>query len=185
MRWIPVFAVGLLVSGCGSDGGTGGSATPVATLTPDGLQLSAPTSYNPCVGVSQQILDRFQLRKATDPNSADRDGPGGVRWRGCDWVRSKGYAIGVTTTNITLDYVRANWSRDLREFDIDGRKAVSVRKSDDHPDEVCSINVEMQGGSLEFHLVNPPSARETGHMDTCQLGLEVADAVVPTLPPRA
>ncbi|MFD4433846.1 DUF3558 domain-containing protein, partial [Nocardia sp. NPDC058497] len=114
-----------------------------------------------------------------------RDGPSGVRWRGCDWVRSKGYAISVTTTNITLDYVRANWARDLREFVIDGRNAISVRKSDDHPDEVCSINVEMQGGSLEFHLVNPPSRRETGHIDTCQLGLDVARVVVPTLPPGA
>ncbi|MGI5221197.1 DUF3558 domain-containing protein [Nocardia sp. CA-290969] len=175
---------GFLATGCDSAGGSAES-TPASTgtLTPLGLQPEAPTSYDPCVGVTQDILDQLQLRAATKPNTADFDGPGGTKWRGCKWVRTNGYAISVTVSNLTFEYIRDRWSDTLEELTIAGRPATSVRKSND--DESCSINVEMQGGSLEFHIVNPPSGSDTGHQNTCQLGVEVAELVVPTMPAQA
>ncbi|MFI5720822.1 DUF3558 domain-containing protein [Nocardia sp. NPDC051750] len=174
---------GALVTGCDSAGGNSESApTTTSALTPLGLEPEAPASYQPCTAVTQDIRDQLQLNATSEPYPSDYDGPGGLKWRGCTFVRVNGYAVGIRTTNITLQFVRENWSNGLRDFTIDGRNATSVHKSDEHG---CTVNVEMRGGSLDFNLDNPVSNRDTGHLDSCQLATEVAELVVPTLPAGA
>lgn len=178
----------LAVAGCDSSAGgdSHSQANPTSALTPTGLQITVPDGYDPCVDIPQSVLDSENLVKGVADNKANARGPGGTEWRGCGWVRAggNGYAVSVQVTNVTIPFVRAHYSIDRREFTIAGRPAISVRKNETRPSEVCSINVEMQGGSLEFHLDNPSSNRETGHIDTCELGVGFAEKVVPTLPPH-
>lgn len=188
----PILVAGLCaavvtVTGCDSsaanENGAPGSTT--STLTETGLQLTVPSGYDPCVDIPQSVLDSENLVKGVANNKADAEGPGGTKWQGCDWARAggDGYAVSVQVTNVTIPFVREHYSLDRQEFIIAGRPAISVRKNETRPSEVCSINIEMQGGSLEFHLDNPASNKETGSMDTCQLGVTFAEKVVPTLPP--
>ncbi|WP_245547090.1 DUF3558 domain-containing protein [Nocardia brevicatena] len=179
---------GLAVAGCDSsaEGDSRSRASATSTLTSTGLQTTVPEGYDPCVDVPQSVLDSENLVKGIANNKANARGPGDTEWRGCAWAKAggNGYAVSIQVTNVTIPFVREHYSIDRREFTIAGRPAISVRKNETRPSEVCSINVEMKGGSLEFHLDNPASNRETGHIDTCELGVALAEKVVSTLPPN-
>lgn len=179
-------AAGIAMAGCDSSAANenGAPGSTASTLTETGLQIAVPSGYDPCVDIPQSVLDSENLVKGVANNKVRASGPGGTEWRGCGWARAggDGYAVSVRVTNVTIPYVRDHYSLDRKEFTVAGRPAISVRKNDSRPDEVCSINIEMQGGSLEFHLDNPSSNKETGNLDTCQLGITFAEKVVPTIP---
>jgi hypothetical protein len=101
------------------------------------------------------------------------------------WAQPDGYVPTIRTTNLTVDMVRDKKFADTREYLIGGRRAVSTRQVAEHLDAVCTINVEMKGGSLEFFLSNPPSNRKTGQLDTCTLAKTLAEKVVATMPATA
>lgn len=174
--------VGLLVAGCGSsiDGvetSGGGSA----------LSAEVPTGFDPCTDIPQAVLDAERLRVASSDNNADYDGADGIKWRGCRWVVSDGYSAGITTTNLTVERVRANPQLAIRDdYTIAGRAALATSRADhDNPRSRCVLTVALQGGSLEFSLDNPDSRRATGHLDTCALARGLAEKIVPLLPADA
>lgn len=179
-------AAGIALTGCDSSAANENEApgSTTSTLTETGLQVAVPSGYDPCVDIPQSVLDSENLVKGVADNKANARGPGGTEWRGCGWVQPSGYAVSVQVTNVTIPFVREHYNLDRREFTIAGRPAISVRKNETRPSEVCSINIAMQGGSLEFHLDNPPS-RKTGNLDTCALGVTFAEKVVQTMPPNA
>ncbi|WP_378738808.1 DUF3558 domain-containing protein [Nocardia brasiliensis] len=168
-----------VIAGCGSstDGDptpTGNSATSKTSVAPD-----VPSGYDPCKDIPQSVLDSEKL---LDKTPDDSNASGGIKWRGCLWVQTDGYAGSIRTTNITVDMVREKKLPDARELSIGGRRAISTRQVEDHPQAVCTINVEMKGGSLEFGLTNPTTSKRTGQLDTCDLARNLAEKVVPTLP---
>ncbi|GAA5073290.1 DUF3558 domain-containing protein [Nocardia iowensis] len=168
-----------VIAGCGSstDGDpkpTGNSPTSTTSVAPD-----VPSGYDPCTDVPQSVLDSEKL---LDKTPDDSNASGGIKWRGCLWVQTDGYGARIQTTNITVDMVRAKNFSDTREFTVNGRRAISTRQSNDHPEAACTVDVEMKGGSLEINLSNPPSRRNTGHLDTCDLTRKLAEKVVPTMP---
>ncbi|WP_406280400.1 DUF3558 domain-containing protein [Nocardia sp. NBC_00881] len=177
---LTIFAVGaaLALAGCGpsTDGDVKPTGSPSAnpSIAPD-----VPTGYNPCTDIPQSVLDSESLRSK---DKEDSDASGGVKWRGCAWLQTDGYAPAIRTTNLTVDMVRDKKFADAREYTINGRRAISTRQVDEHPDAVCTINVEMKGGSLEFFLSNPPSNRKTGQLNTCELAKALAEQVVATMP---
>lgn len=181
-------AVGVvfLVAGCGSS--TNGEAVGVeGTTTGQGLAAEVPAGFDPCKDIPKSVLDSEGLHKASSNNNADFDGASGTKWRGCRWVVSDGYAAGITTTNVTVEQVRANTKLTVRgENTIAGRSAVAASRSDNkNPRALCTLTVAMQGGSLEFSLDNPDSRRKTGHLDTCELARGLAEKIVPLLPAGA
>ncbi|WP_246123819.1 DUF3558 domain-containing protein [Nocardia bhagyanarayanae] len=185
---VGVLAAGVGLAGCG--GSTEGEARPssaaTSATTASGLAVDVPKSYNPCTDVPESVLKSERLVKAFADNKANADGPDGTKWRGCRWVAGgSGYSVAIQSSNLTIPYVREHYFNDVREVTIAGRPAISARRSDTRAAEVCSINVEIKGGTLEFHLDNPASNRDTGHIDTCQLGMTLAEKVVPTLPAGA
>ncbi|WP_181721986.1 DUF3558 domain-containing protein [Nocardia gipuzkoensis] len=178
-RRLAALAIGaaLVLTGCGpsdDDAAPTGTSPASPSIAPD-----APTGYDPCADIPQSVLDSENLRYKTNE---DRNASGGIKWRGCGWVQPDGYAPAITTTNISVDMVRDKKFADTREYTINGRRAISTRQVEEHPDAVCTINVEMKGGSLEFFLSNPPSNRKTGQLDTCALAKSLAEKVVPTMP---
>ncbi len=184
---VGVLALGaaFVLVGCGSS--VGGDATPSGSSTATtnagtGVAADVPSGFKPCDDIPQNVLDSEKLRMKIP---ADSDASGGIKWRGCQWVQSDGYGASIQTTNITVDMVKGKNFRDAREFTIGGRRAISTRQVDDHPEAACTLNVEMRGGSLEFNLSNPPSRKNTGHLDTCSLTQALAEKVVPTLPAGA
>ncbi|MEV6557889.1 DUF3558 domain-containing protein [Nocardia sp. NPDC051756] len=167
-----------VVAGCGpsNDGGkpTGSSTTSKTSVAPD-----VPAGFDPCKDIPQSVLDSEKL---LDKTPDDSNASGGIKWRGCLWAQTDGYAASIQTTNITTDMARAKNFLDTREFTINGRRAISYRQSTDHPQAACTVDVEMKGGSLEFNLSNPPSRRITGQLDTCELTQKLAEKVVTTMP---
>ncbi|MFQ6397684.1 DUF3558 domain-containing protein [Nocardia sp. KC 131] len=179
------FTVGaaVLLSGCGSS--TNGGATPAASSTSAGPSMAAdvPSGYDPCKDVPQSVLDSEKLHGKELANS---DTSGGAKWRGCAWVRSNGYAVSITTTNLTIDLTRSRNFPEATEFTINGRRAISTRQFDGaFIKEACTVNVEMKDGSIDFNLSNPPSNRDTGSIDSCVLARGLAEKVVPSLPANA
>ncbi|WP_238815809.1 DUF3558 domain-containing protein [Nocardia brasiliensis] len=171
----------LVAGGCGPSkdepGKTSDPSTAQTSLSPE-----VPAGFDPCKDIPQAVLDSEKLRqKITDDSNAS----GGIKWRGCLWVQPDGYAGSIRTTNITVDMVRDKKFADTREFTINGRRAISTRQSDDHAESECTLDVEMQGGSLEFGLTNPASNKMTGHLDTCDLARSLAEKVVPSIPATA
>ncbi|MGV9925203.1 DUF3558 domain-containing protein [Nocardia rhamnosiphila] len=177
-----LFGVGvaLLVAGCGSE--TGGTASPVTTTTGLPIAAEAPSSFDPCTDIPQDVLASEDLRRGV--TDANVDGSRGIKWRGCSYVAPDSYAVGITTTNLTLPVVRDNKDFVLRgEYTVDGRAAIGVHGVDQSdPRGRCLFYVEMEGGSLELSMSNPPSRDKTGHLDSCELALGLAEKVVPLIP---
>ncbi|WP_280234656.1 DUF3558 domain-containing protein [Nocardia cyriacigeorgica] len=192
-RLLIAVAAVLIAAGCG--GSTEGDAQPVgsegatagagSTSTTEGsIPENAPSGFDPCVDISQDVLESEGLHSQSN---SDAQGPNGIEWRGCGWVQSDGYAPSIRVTNITVDMVRDNKNRVVRdEYSIDGREAIASNTEDEKdPRSVCTLHVAMEGGSLEFLLDNPSSNKKTGHMDTCQLARTLAEKVVPLIPPNS
>ncbi|WP_433195396.1 DUF3558 domain-containing protein [Nocardia sp. CA-107356] len=178
------FAVGVVVlAGCGAS--TDGKAEPATATTGAGSSMAAdaPSSYDPCKDVPQAVLDSEKLRRTRVVND---DTSAGVKWRGCAFIRSDGYGVSITTTNLTVDATRSRNFPETTEFTVNGRRAISTRQFDgQYIKEACTVNVEMKDGSLDFNLNNPQSNRDTGSTDSCVLARGLAEKVVPSLPATA
>ncbi|WP_280338717.1 DUF3558 domain-containing protein [Nocardia neocaledoniensis] len=180
-------AIGVLIlaTGCGTSDGEG--ATGASTASGQAMAADVPAGFDTCKDIPKAVLDSEGLHKASSNNNADYDGAGGVKWRGCSWVMSDGYGVGITTTNLTVEKVRANTKLTVRdEYVVNGRSALATSRADHkNPRSVCTLNVAMQGGSLEFSLDNPDSRDKTGHLDTCMLARGLAEKIVPLIPANA
>ncbi|NKY26476.1 DUF3558 domain-containing protein [Nocardia gamkensis] len=179
---IPILGAIVAVAGCSTsddDDQPTGQSTPSSAPS---LASDVPSGYRPCEDVPKTVLDSEKLLDKTPDNS---EATGGVKWRGCMWVQTDGYAATIQTTNINLDMVRKKNFADAREFLITGRPSISTRQVAERFREACTINVEMKGGSLEINLSNPASNRSTGSLDTCELARTLAEKVVPTMPTNA
>jgi hypothetical protein len=172
--------VALLIAGC--DSGTEGTASPVTTATGLPIAAEAPSSFDPCTDIPQEVLASEDLRRGV--TDANVDGGQGIKWRGCSYVAPDSYAVGITTTNLTLPVVRDNDQFVVRqEYTVDGRAAMAVDAAGDTDVRAsCLFYVEMVGGSLELSMDNPASRDKTGQIDTCQLSLGLAEKIVPLIP---
>lgn len=142
-------------------------------------RVQVPTGFDPCNDIPQSVLDSEGLQgKQPDDFQADA---GKILWRGCVWADGDGYAVSIRTTNITVAKTRDQHFPGTQEFTINGRSAISSQQQEYLPDEDCTVNVEMKGGTLEFDLTNPASAPKTGKIPTCQLAWRLARKVVPSM----
>lgn len=163
----------LVLTGCES--ATEGSEGPE---TPS-VAAEVPAGFDPCTDIPQEVFNSEGLR---NPRPDDSSASGGIKWEGCMWVNADGYTASIQTTNITLAMVKGKNFPDTEEFTAGGRKAISTRQLEAHAEASCVVNMEMNGGSLEFGLTNPPSAPLTGHLDTCELARNLAGKVAPSIP---
>ncbi|MBF6081817.1 DUF3558 domain-containing protein [Nocardia cyriacigeorgica] len=192
-RYLLAIGAVVLVAGCG--GSTDGEAQPVGTVEATGsagststtegsIPENAPSGFDPCVDIPEDVLASEGFRSSSPSDGA---GANGIKWQGCRWAQSDAYSASIRVTNITVDMVRDNDARTIRdEYTIAGREAIASNAADeDNPRSVCTLHVAMKGGSLEFLLNNPPSNRKTGQIETCQLARTLAEKVVPHIPADA
>ncbi|WP_280264895.1 DUF3558 domain-containing protein [Nocardia wallacei] len=181
---VAIAAAAALVSGCNS--GNEGDPEPSGA---SGTSAAPVPGYDPCTQIPQSALDSLQLHS----KMPTENNPGqGFEWLGCEWVRSTYYAANIQVTNATVDQVKAQSTaanpvftvRDVKEFTVAGRRAIASHQAPDHPDQQCTVNVDIQGGSLEFFLEKErgPGQGGGGDLDICDMARDVAEKVVPTLP---
>ncbi|TLG17947.1 DUF3558 domain-containing protein [Nocardia cyriacigeorgica] len=192
---VGLLGIGAVLVAAGCSSGTDGKATPegaseqgtAVSATPT-LAAEVPSGFDPCTDIPASIIKEEDMRAdSPEHGNADYDGSGGRKWRGCGWVVPDSYAVGITTTNLTIDMVEANKDFTVRWDDtIGGRRALATHASDHpRPQERCVLYIEMKGGSLEFSMINPASNKKTGGMDTCDLARGLAEKVVPHVPANA
>ena len=177
---VAALAVGgvLLVAGCSSGGGT--TKTSAAASSTSAAEASdVPAGYDPCTDIPQSVLDQLQwTSKIPQKNSADD----GTVWRGCGWAKPNYYAVAVYVTNATLARVLAQNYQDPQQFTVDGRKAISTRQVPDHPNQQCTVDVQIKGGSLEIFLSNGEGLGPGSSMNSCDMARDAVQQIVPTLP---
>ncbi len=170
----------LVASGCGpSEDKVQGSPTAGATIAAD-----VPTGIDPCA-IPADVLNSVTpgLRKGTTDDNTSR---GEIKWRGCGYIVSDGYAASISLTNLTLDMLRAK-NYPGREETIDSRTALATHQASDPTGvEACTVNLQMRGGSLEFNVSNGHgSSPKTKHLNACDIGLTLAQKVSPLIAPGA
>ncbi|MGQ4617319.1 DUF3558 family protein [Nocardia sp. R7R-8] len=177
-----MFGATILAVGCGSSG-DGDSESPSTRASQPSLAADVPRTYDPCKDVPPSVLASEKLDRQSLAN-LDSDGSiGRIKWRGCAWGRTNGYTTSIRTTNLTVDIVRSRNFADSNEFTVNGRRAISTRQFEGpHIKDSCTVDVEMKGGSLEVDVNNPPSNRDTGSVDSCEIARTLAEKVVPTMP---
>ncbi|QIS02518.1 DUF3558 domain-containing protein [Nocardia brasiliensis] len=181
---VGILALGavLVAGGCGpSEDGPGKTSDPSTAQT--SLSPDVPAGFDPCKDIPQSVLDSEKLRNRGEANSSAN---GGIKWRGCRYGRTDGYFVSIRTTNITVEMTREKNFPETTEFTASGREAISTRQFDGpYIKEACTVNVEMKHGSLDFDVSNPPSNRETGSTDACQLARTLAEKVASAIPAGA
>ncbi|MFD3428767.1 DUF3558 domain-containing protein [Nocardia fluminea] len=170
----------LVLAGCGSsEDPVVGSPTSTAV---SGVAENVPTGIDPC-NIPQDVLTSVTpgLRKGTTDDNTSR---GPIKWRGCGYIVSDGYANSISLTNLTLDMLREK-NFPGRELTIDGRTALVTHQDFDPTGvEGCVVNVQMRGGSLEFSVENSHgSSPKTKHLNACDIGVSMAEKVVPLIAP--
>ncbi|MEV3963477.1 DUF3558 domain-containing protein [Nocardia sp. NPDC050193] len=176
-RLVVALMCGAVLALTGCESSTEGAEVP-ATST---VAAEAPTGFDPCTDIPENILDAEGLE---DP-MPDKSQASGMKWSGCTYVQTDGYAASIRTTNITVDMVKDKGFAGTTEFAIGARRAIISKQGESGADTTCNVNVEMVGGSLEFLLDNPPSRDKTGHLDTCELARTLAEKVTPSIPEAA
>ncbi|MFD4457386.1 DUF3558 domain-containing protein [Nocardia sp. NPDC058480] len=176
-------AVAAALLGCEGESTDGGSA-PTSALSVNGRELAkdVPTGFDPCADIPTQVITDEKLgSKKSDLTEA----PGGVVWKGCDWVYvgGGGYAMSVRMTNLTVAMVRDRKLPESNEFTVGGREAIAWRQDAGRSTkDVCDVNVAVRGGSMEINVVNPPSGRDTGHLDSCEIARSLTEKIAPSIP---
>lgn len=172
-----------LLAGCNNGGGSSAGTSQASTrptIAPD-----APTAFDPCQ-LPQSVTGAEHLD--SDHQATDNTASGGVKWHGCIWTAydGDGYAVDISTTNLTIPMVEANKKFTVAEqLTIDGRQAVTYHQTGTDLRAHCLLHVEMKGGGIEFSLDNPASHKATGTLDSCEIAKKLAGELVPTIPASA
>ena len=162
-----------LVAGCGK-----------STSDPrpeDKLADAVPTSFDPCRDIPASVLQEEQLLPDGTPISPEG---AKVKEKGCDYTRSSsadkslGEGVGVEVTNMTYDYFREVYVKQLgggpvKEFKIGDRSAMVQGPQSNNN---CTIFVSIKGGGLRFDAIGSSSA-------PCRDVTGFADKVVAVLAP--
>ncbi|MBF6425658.1 DUF3558 domain-containing protein [Nocardia cyriacigeorgica] len=177
----------LVLAGCGSS--TEGTAEPTGktagtSAAEQAVAKDVPSGFDPCTDIPQDVLDSEGLFSTGGESSKDEMTRGDLKWRGCQWVVSDGYGASISATNLTLDMIRGNSNAGTSEREVSGRTVLYAPDTAGSTED-CRLNAQMEGGSLEFFVNNPPSGRKTGSQNACDIALRLAEKVLPLVPAGA
>jgi hypothetical protein len=172
----------LLVSSCTGEKARGTPTGPTSSTTsaasPRTTTASNPSAaFDPCTALTPQLLAQHQWD--AKPPEPKQDSAAGITWKGCRYVAKAGYGFVVETTNGTLPQVREKYPAAM-DISAGPRKALRYEARPDVPGG-CSINIEMNSGSL-YILTNVPPTATNKTLVACDIATEIARTVAPLLP---
>lgn len=178
-----VAAIGALIlatTSCGT-GMDGHPTSETSSMTPPASTADPATLFNPCKDIPAAFMksEGFGNGEPRDPFEHETNG---VMWKGCHWLMTNGYNVGIATTTLTLEMIKAQSFDEYTEFSVDGRPAVSYRRLPEYGKTACVADIELGAGSLDFDLENPPSAPGTQGLESCELVRAVASNIAQFLP---
>ncbi|MBF6300773.1 DUF3558 domain-containing protein [Nocardia amamiensis] len=172
-----------MLAGCGDD--PEWSQTTTSTPPPGAATTSANSTaqagtqnpFDPCTALTPRFLAEHQWDAM--PPAPKQNSTGSISWKGCRYVARAGYGLTIETTNGTLDQVREKFPS-AADISVGSRKALRYEARPDVPGG-CTVNVEMQGGSL-YILVDDPSGKHPRKLSPCDNATDIAQTVAPLLP---
>lgn len=131
---------------------TSTSTSAVATNTAGRAKITFdPCSQIPASVIAQQKLDRL-------PPKPDRSADGDIENNRCGYLAQARYGVSAVASNYTLEMdKKVDFHGDFKEFDINGRRALSFLIYKNDP-TACAIDVEATTGT---YGVNASSAMGT------------------------
>ena len=168
-------AAAALVTGCTSS--IGGSATESTTsATPEAVQV-----FNPCTGLSDQVLADIGLDASTERVVTDApEGP--TSWRVCAWRQPDDQVrVTVMSTSHTLEDARENDNLvDKVETTVGSRVALQSKDRAEIPSKSCYTSFAAEQGMFEINATW--FEEDSGPRDICEVSAEYASALEPHLP---
>lgn len=168
-------AAAALVTGCTSsnDGAATGTTAPTTT---DPVEI-----FNPCTGLSDQVLSDAGLDPST--KSVTTDAPTGeTSWRICNWrTPDSTLMVGVYSTSHTLGEARNNQELvEKTETTIGSRPALTFFDDSETDGTSCYAAIEAEQGMFEINVSWFLDADR--NRDICALAVEYAALLEPHLP---
>ncbi|MGH3726791.1 MAG: DUF3558 domain-containing protein [Mycobacterium sp.] len=121
------------------------AGTPVTSVLPTNSKGHTRITYDPCNELPTSVIAQQQLD--SQPPKPNTINGGGVENNLCKYRAQSGYYISVSASNYTLEMDKkdkTHWG--YRDFEINGRKAVSFYVSTPPEKDGCSIDVEASTG---------------------------------------
>lgn len=141
LRILALACAGMVLIACGPPI----SGTPVASPLPTNDKGHTRITYEPCKEIPASVIAQQQLdAQPPEPNSING---GGVENYLCQYKSRSGYYLQVSASNYTLDMDKRDTSHwGYRDFEINGRKALSYYLTPPPRTNGCAIDVAASTG---------------------------------------
>lgn len=141
LRRLALACTGLLLISCGPSV----SGTPVTSPLPTNDKGHTRITYDPCKEIPASVIAQQKLdSRPPQPNSING---GGVENYLCKYRAQSGYYLSISASNYTLEMDKkdtTHWG--YRDFEINGRKALSFYLSAQPRKDGCAIDVAASTG---------------------------------------
>ncbi|MDR7169840.1 hypothetical protein J2W56_003584 [Nocardia kruczakiae] len=160
------------IAGCGHEQGNN---TAEPTLAP-----KIPTVFNPCKDIRPDILLSLKLKPEGKTIPSRLGGPL-EQYEGCDYQTQDGFESQrgtdtfIQVTNMGMEYFARNYKpeHEYRTFKIDGRDVATAGSANP---STCVLLIALNDGGVQLG----PNAIEG--KDPCQALVDVATAIIPSIP---
>ncbi|WP_078327642.1 DUF3558 family protein [Mycobacteroides salmoniphilum] len=145
-RWAWL-ATAVLIASCTHAGIQQNTAVPTSTTTPRVATNTAgrpSITYQPCKEIPAAAIREQQLDRR--PPEADRSTDGDIENNTCGYLAQARYGVTVAASNYTLDMDKKVGHSGYKEFDINGRRALSFYLFEGNTN-TCAIDVEATTGT--------------------------------------
>lgn len=150
--------------------------------TSSALPTAIPDTFDPCRGISVDVLESQHLNPEPHPTVA-RVGGRGEQSKGCEyWAQpgaesELGSGVTINVTNVTMNYFTKNFepAHLFTRSAISGR---SVATAGSMGNSYCVMLIELKAGGIQM-------TNASSRTDSCRTLTNVATAIIPSIPAGA
>lgn len=149
-------ALAILATACNHTGIQPSATPPTATTAPSAVATNErgrpKITYEPCREIPASVITQQKLDRR--PPEPDRSTDGNIENNRCFYMAQARYGVTVTASNYTLEMdKKIDYHGDFREFEINGRRALSYYVTKGVADS-CTIDVEATTGTYGVLVAN-------------------------------